>query len=258
MGCQRFAGQVAVITGAASGIGAASARRLAAEGAHVVIADVDGDAGRTTTASINDAVSAIDGAGDAVYADCDVADAGAWSGIRALVEERWGRLDVLHSNAYTDVVAPAHQLEEEGWDRTLAVNLKATYLATRAVIDLLARHEGSIVVTSSVHALIGLPGRPAYAAAKGGLCALARQLAVEYGPAVRVNAVLPGPILTPNWRDVSPADREASSEATVAGRLGTPEEVAATVAFLASRDASYITGASLTVDGGWSVKKESA
>ncbi|MGH9058900.1 MAG: SDR family NAD(P)-dependent oxidoreductase, partial [Acidimicrobiales bacterium] len=155
-------------------------------------------------------------------------------------------------------VAPAYQLEEEGWDRTLAVNLKATYLATRAVVDLLARQEGSIVVTSSVHALIGLPGRPAYAAAKGGLCALARQLAVEYGPAVRVNAVLPGPILTPNWRDVTAADRQASMEATVTGRFGTPDEVAATVAFLASRDASYITGASLTVDGGWSVKKESS
>jgi NAD(P)-dependent dehydrogenase (short-subunit alcohol dehydrogenase family) len=255
--CQRFVGQVAVVTGAGSGIGAASARRLVVEGAHVVVADIDKDAGETTTASINEAVSSKGGPGEAVYAPCDVADGASWDDIRALVEGRWGHLDVLHSNAYTDVAAPAHQLKEDDWERTLSVNLKATYLGARALVDLLGRQQGAIVVTSSVHALIGLPGRPAYAAAKGGLCALVRQLAVEYGPAVRVNAVLPGPIHTPSWRGVSAAGLQASAAATVAKRLGTPEEVAATVAFLASVDASFITGASLTVDGGWSVSKES-
>jgi NAD(P)-dependent dehydrogenase (short-subunit alcohol dehydrogenase family) len=108
------------------------------------------------------------------------------------------------------------------------------------------------------HALVGLPGRPAYAAAKGGLVALGRQLAVEYGPRLRVNTVLPGPIWTEAWAGISDADRERSLAETVAGRFGTPDEVAAAVAFLASSDAAYITGASLVVDGGWTAVKSSS
>jgi NAD(P)-dependent dehydrogenase (short-subunit alcohol dehydrogenase family) len=128
----------------------------------------------------------------------------------------------------------------------------------RTLIGLLQRARGCIVLTSSVHALVGLPGHPAYAAAKGALCALGRQLAVEYGPDVRVNTVLPGPVLTAAWDGISEQAREASVNATVAKRLGDPAEVAAAVAFLASGDASFITGASLVVDGGWSVVRDSA
>ena len=151
----------------------------------------------------------------------------------------------------------AHQLAEEDWDRVLAVNLKAAYLGTRALVNLLQATGGSIVLTSSVHALIGLPSRPAYAAAKGGLTALGRQMAVDYGPAVRVNTVVPGPILTPAWSGATEADKVRTAAATLARRLGQPEEVAAAVAFLGSADASYITGATIVVNGGWSVQKDS-
>lgn len=114
------------------------------------------------------------------------------------------------------------------------------------------------MLTSSVHAHRGIPGHPAYAASKGALLSLCGQLAVEYGPQVRVNAVLPGPILTAAWDRVPQHERELSVEETAARRFGTPEEVAAAVAFLAADEASYITGSSLLVDGGWSVVKASA
>ena len=243
----RFEGRVAAVTGGGSGIGAATARRLAAEGADVVVADVDLSAARAVAGPISAAPVA-----------CDVSCPADWAALRQLIQARFGRLDLLHHNAAVDVAGPVHQLAEEDWDRVLAVDLKAAYLGTRALVDLLQASGGSIVLTSSVHALIGLPSRPAYAAAKGGLTALGRQLAVDYGPAVRVNTVLPGPVLTPAWSGATEADKDRTAAATLARRLGRPEEVAAAVAFLGSADASYITGAAIVVDGGWSVQKDSA
>jgi NAD(P)-dependent dehydrogenase (short-subunit alcohol dehydrogenase family) len=117
---------------------------------------------------------------------------------------------------------------------------------------------GAVVLVSSVHARFGLPGHPGYAATKGGLVSLSRQLAVEYGPAVRVNAVLPGPVLTQAWDGVSEEDRQRSARATPAGRLGEPGEVASVISFLLSPAASFVSGAELVVDGGWSAAKDSA
>jgi NAD(P)-dependent dehydrogenase (short-subunit alcohol dehydrogenase family) len=252
----RFRGRVAVVTGAAAGIGAATAERLAREGAHVLVTDVDDENGKQL-------VTRIAGLGDvegcATYHHLDVTSGPSWDALRGYVEETWGRLDVLHGNAGRAVVVkPAHELSEQEWQAQIAVSLTGAWQGVRAFADLLTRARGSIVLTSSVHALIGLPGHAAYAAAKGALCALARQLAVEYGPRVRVNAVLPGPVLTRAWDGIPDGAREASAQATVAGRLGDPAEVAAAVAFLASDDASFITGASLVVDGGWSVVRDSA
>ncbi|MEV0426494.1 SDR family NAD(P)-dependent oxidoreductase [Micromonospora sp. NPDC050495] len=241
-----LSGRVAVVTGAASGIGAAVVDRFTAEGAAVIAVDRVPDVTGSGAASVRRLVG-------------DVSQAATWEAVADLARAEFGRLDVLFSNAAAMVTAPAHELDEADWDRQLAVNLKAAYLGVRSCLGLLrASGHGSVVLTSSVHATHGLPGHPAYAASKGGLLALARQLAVEYGPDVRVNAVVPGPILTPVWDGIDQAARDRSVAATAAHRFGRPDEVAAAVAFLASDESSYITGTTITVDGGWSAKKDSA
>ncbi|SCL20300.1 NAD(P)-dependent dehydrogenase, short-chain alcohol dehydrogenase family [Micromonospora rhizosphaerae] len=241
-----LAGRVAVVTGAASGIGAAVVDRFIAEGAAVIAVDRVPNATHLGTAPVRALVG-------------DVSQAATWEAVAGLARAEFGRLDVLFSNAAAMVTAPAHELDEADWDRQLAINLKAAYLGLRSCIGLLrASGNGSVVVTSSVHATHGLPGHPAYAASKGGLLALTRQLAVEYGPEVRVNAVVPGPILTPLWHGIDQGARDRSIAGTAAQRFGRPHEVAAAVAFLASDESSYITGTTITVDGGWSAKKDSA
>ncbi|MFB4283750.1 SDR family NAD(P)-dependent oxidoreductase [Nonomuraea sp. MTCD27] len=243
MGRGLLSGKVAVVTGAASGIGAAVVERFLSEGARVIAVDLAGQGPARPD------LLAISG---------DVADAETWRRIADTARAEFGRLDVLHSNASTVVRAPAHELSERDWDRQLAVNLTAAYLGARACVGLLRESRGAIVLTSSVHALVGIPRHPAYAAAKGGLVSLGRQLAVEYGPEVRVNTVLPGPVLTPAWDGIGEEDRRRSAEATAAARFGRPEEVAAVVTFLACAESSYVTGASLLVDGGWTAMKDSA
>jgi glucose 1-dehydrogenase len=250
-GTGRFGGRIAIVTGAAAGIGEATARRLVAEGASVVVADID-DRGEKVAEDLR-----RDG-GSAIFVDADVASDTDWVRLSNAARDTWGGIDVLVSNAFTTEVTPAHLMSLESWNRQLAVCLTATFLGVRACLTDLRERRGSVVVTSSVHALFGLPGHPAYAAAKGGLAALTRQLAVEYGPQVRVNCVLPGPIETAAWDRVSDEDRHSSIAQTALRRMGRPQEVAAAIAFLASLDASFITGAGLMVDGGWSVVKASA
>jgi NAD(P)-dependent dehydrogenase (short-subunit alcohol dehydrogenase family) len=242
----RFSGRVAVVTGAASGIGAATARRLAAEGATVVLTDVDDEVEKV----------ALEIERTGATAAGIVADAGSETDWVSVAEQarRYGDIGVLVSNAFTVDVAPAGELDLASWDHQLRVNLTASYLGFRACLPGLS----SVVLVSSVHALMGIAGHPAYAAAKGGLVALTRQLAVEYAPAIRVNCVLPGPVLTRAWDQVGEVDRRRSIDATPAGRFGDPAEVAAAIAFLASAEASFVSGSSLVVDGGWSVVKDSA
>ncbi|GAA1283148.1 short-chain dehydrogenase [Planotetraspora silvatica] len=243
MGRGLLSGKVAVITGAASGIGAAVVDRFLVEDARVIAVDV------AAQSSDRPGVLTVTG---------DVSDAATWRRIAEAAQAEFGRLDVLHSNASMVVRAPAHELAEDDWDRQIAVNLKGTYLAVNACLGLLREARGAVVLSSSVHASFGLPGHPAYAAAKGGLVSLGRQLAVEYGPDVRVNTVLPGPILTPAWDGIGAEDRRRSVAGTAAARFGRPDEVAAAVTFLACEESSYVTGACLVVDGGWSAVKDSA
>lgn len=237
--------QTAIVTGAASGIGHATARRLLDSGWRVVSVDIDAE-------RLNHAVSDLDSPRARGYA-ADVSQAETWEALSAMTESTLGL--VVH-NAFALTVAPLHEQTPDQWHRQFRVMFDSVYHQMRMSHRELQQNHGSVVLISSVHARTGIPGHPAYAASKGGLTALARQLAVEYGPSLRVNSVLPGAILTRVWDGVSEQDREKWAQATTLGRLGRPEEIASVVDFLASEDASYISGAEIVVDGGWGVNKE--
>ena len=243
----RLEGRVAVVTGGASGIGAAVCRRLAAEGAVVVVADLDGDAGPALAAELGGEFVATDVSRPQ---DLDV----LYDGVVA----RQGRVDVAVHNAGVCPPDDGSVLEVglEAWRRVQDVNLGGVYLGCRAVLPyMLAAGRGSIVNMASTAALMGAAtSQVAYTASKGGVLALSRELGVQFARSgVRVNAVSPGVVATPLTRALFAEDAELSARRLVhvpMGRFAEPAEVAAAVAFLASDDASFMTAGNLVVDGG--------
>jgi NAD(P)-dependent dehydrogenase (short-subunit alcohol dehydrogenase family) len=246
-----FSGRVAIVTGAASGIGRASALAFARAGASVVVADVDEDGGRETEALIRAMGTEVR------FAPTDVSSA---DDVRRMVDATvgvFGRLDYAHNNA--GVAAAQHdvaELPEEEWDRVQGVMLRGVYLCMKYELPHLLATGGAIVNTASGAGLVGYPGQSPYVSSKHGVLGLTKSAALEYGHrGVRVNAVCPGTVLTPMVEAVTelPGLEEQLVALHPIGRIGTPDEVANAVLWLCSDDASFVLGHALAVDGGYVV-----
>ena len=239
----RFINKVAIITGSSSGIGRATATQFARERARVLVVDVHDEGGQETVTMIKDEGH------EATYCHADVSVADDVERMIKTAVEMYGRLDVLHNNAFWNRGGNIVELDEESWDRTLDVCLKALYLPA-----MLKTGGGAIVNTASVHSLVSFRGYAAYDAAKAGVLGITRSVALDFGPQIRCNAVLPGAIYpTGAWKGVSEEAAQRFAEAVPMKRLGRPDDIAKAVAFLASDDASFITGSALVVDGGLTI-----
>ncbi len=244
-----FEGETAIVTGAASGIGRKTAERFGAEGANVVVSDVDADGGAET-------VERVDAAGGtATFVQADVSDAEDAEAMVREAVEAYGRVDVAVNNAGIEgETAPLDELSEDDWDRVLDINLKGTWLCLKYELPELVDGGGAVVNVSSIAGLVAAGGAP-YVASKHGVVGLTRAAATQYADDdVRVNAVCPGVIDTPMVDRASEADPEGIEQFVgmqPLGRMGTPEEVANSVVWLCSDEASFVTGNAYPVDGGY-------
>ena len=252
----KFQSRAAIVTGGAMGIGGATARRLAAHGASVLVADINLPAAQANAAAIRAA------GGTAEPFAADVANSDDIAAMVARAAHLWGRLDILVNNAYS----PTHEsdgdaltVSEQAWDAGMATLVKAHFLAAKhAVPHMRAHGNASIVNISSVHGLLMAPRKLIYEAGKSAVIGITKQMAIDFGPlGIRVNAICPGHIVTErqreNW-DANPSGLRYFQDQYPVRRVGTPDDIANAVAFLCSDDASFITGHALVVDGGLTIQ----
>lgn len=252
----RLKDKVAIVTGAASGMGKATVLLFGREGAKVVVSDRNGPGALAVAGEIANA------GGVALAKACDVSRSAEVAALMAAALGQFGRIDILVNNAGYGIYATVEETDEEAWDALMDVNLKGTFLCSKAVIPIMrAQGGGAIVNMASVTSMVGISRRAAYCASKGGVASLTRAMAIDHAAdKIRVNAVGPGTIDTPFFDEIyaqqkdPAAYRRELSERQLMGRLGTAEEIATAILYLASDEASFCTGSLMMVDGGMTAR----
>jgi NAD(P)-dependent dehydrogenase (short-subunit alcohol dehydrogenase family) len=249
--------RVGIVTGGAKGIGWGIVKVLVQEGAKVVIVDWDEAGGKATEEEMRKA------GGEVMFVKCDISNEDQVKAMVKATLDRYGKIDILVNNAGIGVYKTLLDTSSEDWDRCLSVNLKGQFLCSKYTIPHMQElGKGAIVNISSVHSFQTVNGVAPYCASKGGITALTRNMAIDYGPTIRVNSIAPGWVITPLIQSIfdsydDPADQRAQVERRqVMKRIGQPEDIGQAVAFLVSDEASFITGTQLFVDGGLTAQLE--
>jgi NAD(P)-dependent dehydrogenase (short-subunit alcohol dehydrogenase family) len=248
----RLKNKIAIVTGAGSGIGRAIALAFIKKGAKMVVADWAEQGGRETVEKIHKVSE------EAVFVKTDVSKADDIDKMVKICLDKFGRVDILVNNAGIFKFSPLHEMSEEDWNQVLDVDLKSVFLGSKRVIpEMLKQGKGKIISIASIAGMVGFDKIGAYCAAKGGIIALTKEMALEYAPKkINVNCVAPGIIKTAMTKDMlaNPATKQFLEASTLYPRLGKPEDIAQATLYLASEESDFVNGEVLVVDGGWMAK----